>query len=135
MANTTTINATVKAPTERELLNKLLTLSEVKNDEALVAFVNKKLGQLDKKNEANKAIKNADAVIMNAILNVLRNAAEPMRVTEICQIGGFIDEGISSNKVTSMVTKLVSMGKLNKTTEKRTSKFAIVAEATDLEVK
>ena len=130
-----TNNTTSKKPTARENLNTLLALSEVQANADLVAYVTNELAKLDKKNAASKTIKDADALLMNAIMNVLRNAEKPMRVTEICQVGGFIDESYSSNKITSMVTKLVSAGKVNKIVDKRNSTFAIVEGATDVEVK
>ena len=131
MTNTTTS----KKPTARENLNTLLTLSEVQANADLVTFITNELAKLDKKNVASKTIKSADAILMNAILNVLRNAEKPLRVTEICQIGGFINENYSSNKITSMLSKLAAEGKVNKIIDKRNSKFEIVEGATDVEVK
>lgn len=127
-----TNNTTIKNPTEREILNEMLLLPDVQKSEKFTNFINKKLGQLDKKNEANRVIKDADAALMNAILNVLRNAAEPMQAKEIFAVGNFITE-CSSNKLISMITKLVNAGKVVKTTEKRNSLFAIAEGAEDVE--
>ena len=128
MTNTTTI----KNPTERETLNEMLLLPDIQKSERFTNYINKRLGQLDKKNEANRVIKDADAALMNAILNVLRNAAEPMQVKDIYAVGNFVSQ-CSANKLTSMLGKLASVGKVEKTIEKRTSKFAIVEGATDME--
>lgn len=128
MTNTTT----TKNPTEREILNEMLLLPDVQKSEKYTNYINKRLGQLDKKNEANRTIKDADAALMNAILNILRNAAEPMQAKDIFAVGNFITE-CSSNKLISMITKLVNAGKVTKTIEKRNSLFSIVEGAEDVE--
>lgn len=83
-----------------------------------IALLNKKAGAKKKKAEKE------NEVFDNAIVGTLANSGKKMTVTEIINATEVLN-GMSTQKVSPMLTRLVSVGTVNKTTEKGKSLYSI----------
>jgi predicted transcriptional regulator len=119
--------STVKKVTKREYfaeLTKIVAASEVENKADVLAFIEHEVELLNRKSSSGKLSKTQEenVVLMNTILEVLGEADAPMSIADI-----MADErvGLSNQKVTSLVSKLVKEEKVVRTTEKKKPYFSI----------
>ena len=99
--------------------------TKVAEDKELVAFIDKELELLEKRNSANAKAKaekaEKDAVITEEVINFLTaNANTPMTTMEI---GSAV--GISPQKATPILKRLVAEEKVVLTTEKRKNLYSV----------
>ena len=116
-----------KTPTKRECYNALLNIPAVAGDPVLVAFINRELNLLDKKNSANRkptakeiAKREADADLRIAIV-------DEMEVGKMYSAGEMIKAlptltavpDLSAAKVSYLMRDLIKDGSVEKVVEKR----------------
>lgn len=122
MTNTTTS----KKLTKRDHFNTLLTIEEVKSNPVLVEFINNELDLLARKNSSDKkptAVQQANEELKEAILAFLQ-PGDKYTITEfIKNVPECADK--SNQKVSAIVSQMVSDGKLEKVIEKRVSYFTL----------
>ena len=99
--------------------------SAMANDAEVVAYCDKKLAQLaNKANSANSKKAAEDEKYFIAISEVLAGD-KALRATEILNALIPKFEGLTIQKVTSMLTKMVANGEVVKTVEKKVSTFSL----------
>lgn len=104
-------------------------LDEIEDDEILERLTALK-DSLSKK-RTNKKKNNAENdALRDIVLNVLRNAASPMTVTEIMKHDTRLID-FSNQKITSIVRSLVTDGEVEGIKDKRKSTFVIVKFSDD----
>ena len=122
MTNTTTS----KKLTKRDHFNALLAIEEVKSNPVLVEFINNELDLLARKNSSDKkptAVQQANEELKEAILAFLQ-PGDKYTITEfIKNVPECADK--SNQKVSAIVSQMVSDGKLEKVIEKRVSYFTL----------
>lgn len=110
--------------TKRDYFNKLLAIEEVANDIELVNFINHELELLDKKNRSKSGelteTQKENLKTMEEI-TIWLNGKKDTTIAEIRK-----QFGLSSQKVTPLMTKLVEEGKVTKVTDKRVSYYNLV---------
>ena len=109
--------------TKREMFNLIATVNA--DNTEIVEFCKHEIDLLDNKKGTSKPTKtqreNEDIKVK--ILDVLVETGEPMTVGEILEV---IDGKYSSQKITALLRQLMSTGKVEKTVEKKVSRFALV---------
>ena len=114
--------------TQRDLYAEIKTLienSKVTNAQELVAFVDKKMEQLEHKSDSKKmtAKQTANEEIKGKILNFLATCDVGLTCTEIYTQTNF---GITSaTHASALLKQLVDAGKVVKTYEKKVAKFSL----------
>lgn len=98
-------------------------LDEIEDDEILKRLTALKDSLSKKNNAENDALR-------DIVLNVLRNAASPMTVTEIMKHDTRLID-FSNQKITSIVRSLVTDGEVEGIKDKRKSTFVIVKFSDD----
>lgn len=112
-----------KKVTQKELYERIKVA--MATDAEVVAFCNKKLEQLaNKATSANSKKSAEDEKFFIAISEVL-DGSKGMRATEILKELAPDFPNLTIQKVTSMLTKMVASGEVNKTVEKKVSTFAL----------
>ena len=112
--------------TKRENYNALRAI--VADNAELVAFIDHELELLDRKNARHsdkptaKQVANEDT--KGIIVEVLTDAAEPMTISDIVADDPAL-AGLSTQKVSALLTQLVNDGQVVRTSVKRKSYFAI----------
>ena len=112
--------------TKRENYNALRAI--VADNAELVAFIDHELELLDRKNARRsdkptaKQVANEDT--KGIIVEVLTDAAEPMTISDIVADDPAL-AGLSTQKVSALLTQLVNDGQVVRTSVKRKSYFAI----------
>lgn len=110
--------------TKRDYYNRLLTIEEVANDTELVDFIKHELELLDKKNKSKSneltETQKENLELMEEITTWLNGRKN----TTIADIRKHF--GLSSQKITPLMTKLVEAGKVTKVTDKRVSYYNLV---------
>ena len=104
-------------------------LDETEDDEILERLTALK-DSLSKKRTNKKKDNAENAALRDIVLNVLRNAASPMTVTEIMKHDTKLID-FSNQKITSIVRSLVTDGEVEGIKDKRKSTFAIVKTSDD----
>lgn len=108
--------------TKREAFNEIRTL--VADNEELVAFVDKELALLDKRNSANSKAKlekaEQNAALGEKIVEFLTDKENGLSTMEI---GAGV--GISPQKATPILKTLVAEGKVTVVTEKRKNLYSV----------
>ena len=117
-----------KKMTKRDYFNALLRLPEVQQNEALVAFINRELELLAKKNSSEKkptAVQLANEGIKEEILEHL--ALEPDRLFTISEMIKNIPccADLTNQRVSALVRQLKDDGKVERVEEKRKAYFKI----------
>lgn len=112
--------------TKRDNYNAIRTI--VADNADLVAFIDHELELLDKKN-ARRSTKPSAKQVANegtkdAIVAVLQNSADPMTIADIIASDATL-EGLSTQKVSALLTQLVNDGTVVRTSVKRKSYFAM----------
>ena len=121
--------ANKNTPTQKDILARIR--SAMANDAEVVAYCDKKLAQLvNKANSANSKKSAEDEKYFIAITDVLADG-NGKRATEILNGLTPIFEGLTIQKVTSMLTKMVANGEVIKTVEKKVSTFALAPVEAD----
>ena len=112
--------------TKRMALETLLTLSEVKTDERLVAYCENELRLLDNKNKVDKkptATQTANETIKTQILEWFPEGEKFTCTGLMKSCPACVD--LSTPKISALVNQMVGAGLLVKTTEKRVSYFSL----------
>ena len=104
-------------------------LDEIEDDEILERLTALK-DSLSKKRTNKKKDNAENDALRDIVLNVLRNAASPMTVTEIMKHDTRLID-FSNQKITSIVRSLVTDGEVEGIKDKRKSTFAIVKTSDD----
>ena len=125
--------AEIKKLTERELFTKIM--GACSTDEDIVAFCEKKIGQLDKKNASSKKANVENEALKEIIVQVLAENKDTgltaTAVTKDARVSGFqlADENkeVTLNKVSALLTQLVKDGKVARIPNKKVAYFFPVA--------
>lgn len=125
MKEVDTMNSTPKKPTKKENYTRLLNLSEVQADPALVDFVKHELELLAAKNDRKPTKKEIekqthDADLRSAILaemeaGRLYTADEMVKTLPTLSA----ESDLTAQKITKLMHDLLALDKVSKTTEKR----------------
>lgn len=112
--------------TKRENYNAIRAI--VADNAELVAFIDHELELLDRKNARRSdkptAKQVANEETKDIIVEVLTDAADPMTISDIVADDPAL-AGLSTQKVSALLTQLVAEGKVVRTSVKRKSYFAI----------
>ena len=116
-----------KAPTQKDKFNSIIAiLEDVGGHDDLVQFCNERIEKLNAKAKSANSKKSAeDEKFFDAIADVLADGSAK-RATEILNALAPIFEGLTIQKVTSMLTKMVAANLVAKTVEKKVSTFSLV---------
>ena len=108
--------------TKKEMFNHIATVCAT--DEAIVDFCKHEIELLGRKKGSSKPTKTQveNEGIKANILEVLGEAEEPMTVGEILK---GLDGDYSSQKISALCRQLVGAGKVEKTIEKKVSRFTL----------
>lgn len=125
--------AEIKKLTERELFTKIMGVCSTDTD--IVAFCEKKLAQLDKKNASSKKDNAENEALKEIILKVLSENAEngltATAVTKDARVSGFqladATKEVTLNKVSALLTQLKNEGKVARVENKKVAYFFPVA--------
>lgn len=116
-----------KKITKKEMFTKLMAVDAVKADADMVAFIEKEIALLDKKNSAKKSLTKAqkeNIVIKDAIVNALV-ADKAYTVSDvIATVDACAD--LSNQRVSALLTQLVADNKVARTVDKRKAYFSLV---------
>ena len=121
MANITT---STKKLTKRDHFNALLAIEEVAQNPTLVEFINNELDLLARKNSADKkptAVQQANEELKEAIYNFMTSDDKYTISMLIKEVPECADK--SNQKVSAIVSQMVTEGKVEKVIEKRVSYF------------
>ena len=124
----TVINsAKVKAPTQKEQFAKMIAIFEdIGGHDDLIKFCNERIEKLNAKAKSANSKKTAeDEKFFDAIADVLADG-NGKRATDILKALAEDFENLTIQKVTSMLTKMVAAGRVEKTVEKKISTFTLV---------
>lgn len=115
-----------KAPTQKEMFSAFIKFFNENGAPASFAeFCNERIAKLEKKATSANSKKNAeDEKFFDLIAEVLADGA-PKRATEIFKAIESEVEGLTIQKVTAMLKKMVDGGRATKTIEKKVSMFAL----------
>ena len=115
--------ANKNTPSQKDILARIR--EGMAHDDEVVAYCDKKLAQLaNKANSANSKKAAEDEKYFIAISEVLAGD-KTLRATEILNALSAKFEGLTIQKVTSMLTKMVANGEVVKTVEKKVSTFSL----------
>lgn len=119
--------AKAKAPTQKDKFNSIIAiLEDVGGHDDLVQFCNERIEKLNAKAKSANSKKSAeDEKFFDAIADVLADGSAK-RATEILNALAPKFEGLTIQKVTSMLTKMVAANLATKTVEKKISTFSLV---------
>ena len=114
--------------TKRELLSEILSLSEVQSNPELANFVQKEIALLNKKTESRsqKSISEHET-IMSEIKTILTISGNTGLMIAEMQAKSELLAGLSNQKISAMLKKLVDNGVCYKIKDKKTTKFFLVA--------
>lgn len=117
-----------RKPTKRDRYNALLAIPAVAADADLVEFINHELSLLDKKNAAER--KPTPKQVENAgfkadIVAWMEPAAQYSAADITKGVPSIVAAGISANRVTAMLTQLVTAGEIVRTEDKRKSFYSL----------
>ena len=123
-----TMTNTSRKPTKRDNFNALLAINEVASNPQLVEFIEHELALLDKKNSAER--KPTPKQVENAayradILAYMERGVQYTAGDLAKQVPSLVENDLSVNRVTPMLTALVADGSVVKTVEKRKSYYSL----------
>jgi hypothetical protein len=115
-----------KAPTQKEMFGKMISVFEkMGGHDDLIQFCNERIAKLEKKAVSANSKKNAeDEKFFDAIADVLADG-KGKRATEVFNALAKDMDGLTIQKVTAMLTKMVTANRVTKTVEKKVSTFAL----------
>lgn len=116
-----------KAPTQKDKFASIIAiLEDMGGHDDLVQFCNERIEKLNAKAKSANSKKSAeDEKFFDAIADVLADGSAK-RATEILNALAPQFEGLTIQKVTSMLTKMVAANLVAKTVEKKVSTFSLV---------
>jgi hypothetical protein len=123
-------NDIMKKMTKREKFELLLTIAEVQENEMLVEFINHELELLAKKNATGTLRKPTKTQIENenlieVIFAKLQATGEGMTISEI-QAEEEMLEGLTNQKMSALLKKLVDSQRVEKYIEKKKTFFKAI---------
>ena len=123
-------NDIMKKMTKREKFELLLTIAEVQENEMLVDFINHELEVLAKKNATGTLRKPTKTQIENenlieVIFAKLQATGEGMTISEI-QVEDEMLEGLTNQKMSALLKKLVDSQRVEKYVEKKKTFFKAI---------
>jgi hypothetical protein len=123
-------NDIMKKMTKREKFELLLTIAEVQENEMLVEFINHELELLAKKNATGTLRKPTKTQIENenlieVIFAKLQATGEGMTISEI-QVEEEMLEGLTNQKMSALLKKLVDSQRVEKYIEKKKTFFKAI---------
>ena len=116
----------MKKPTKRDNFNALLSIPAVKENSALVDFINHEIELLEKKNSAEKkptAQQTANEAIKAAILEGMAEGAKYTITDLIKNVPECAD--LTNQRVSALVRQLVDEGKVVRSEDKRKAYFSL----------
>lgn len=125
-----TNTSTSRKPTQRDYFNRLLTIPAVAEDAELVEFINGRIAQLDKKNSAERKPTAKQVENLEFRQNIL-DWMEPDVLYSSADITkgvpALVEHGLSPQRVSALLTQLVGVGAVTKTTEKRKNFYSLAS--------
>lgn len=120
--------------TQRDYFNEMKSVFETLGRDDLVAFVNERIAALDKKSANRKPTKaqTENEGVKAVILEVLGKAENPLTVTEVLKADERLAD-FTTQKISALMTLLVKAGEVEKTVEKRVSRFSVVEVEDEVE--
>lgn len=121
-------NTSNRKPTKRDSFNALLAIPAVAENADLVAFIEHEIELLDKKNSAERkptAKQTENAGYKADILAWMDNGVLYTVADVTKGVPALVENGISVNRVTAMMTQLVADGSVVKTIDKRKSYYSL----------
>ena len=106
--------------------DETLTISKAEAVEKLTKMVE----ELEKRNSAPKkptANQKANDVAAEELLRVLRDFDKPMTISELMEFGAY-PNGVSNQKASSLMKKLVDGGRVERIVDKRKAYFKVIEE-------
>lgn len=121
-------NEKTKKVTKKENFNRLLKIEAVKNDSALVEFIEHELDLLNRKNASDRKLTGNAAEnveLKKEVLEIL--SAEPNRLFTATEVWKKMKdwEKFSNQRVSSLLRQLIDEGKAVKTKDKKKSLFQL----------
>lgn len=124
----------VKAPTQKELYERIM--AQMSNDSEVVAFCEKKIGQLERKTSSGNSKKDIEqTAFCDLIVDVLVEYGEgKMKCGDILKDNRIANfewadgKTTSSQRVSAMLKKMVDKGDIVKSTEKKDTFFSLATE-------
>ena len=116
-----------KKITKKEMFTKLMAVDAVKADADMVAFIEKEIALLDKKNSAKKSLtKNQKENI--AIKDAIVKALVADKAYTVSDVIATVDvaKDLSNQRVSALLTQLVNENKVARTVDKRKAYFSLV---------
>ena len=116
--------------TQRDYFNAIIAMAKGEPTkvpaEDIVAFANERISALDKKSANRKPTKaqTENEGVKAVILEVLGKAENPLTVTEVLKADERLAD-FTTQKVSALMTLLVKAGEVEKTVEKRVSRFSV----------
>ena len=110
-------------PTQKDILTRIR--EGMANDAEVVAYCDKKLAQLANKAASANSKKSAEDEKYFIAISEALAGDKALRATEILNALAPKFEGLTIQKVTSMLTKMVANGEVIKTVEKKVSTFSL----------
>ena len=112
--------------TKRDNFNALLNIEEVASNPELVEFIKHELELLDRKNKTKSGelteTQKENLALGEEMVEFITKAGKELSVADVRN-----HFGITAQKATPILTKLVENGKLAKRVDKRVSYFSVVA--------
>lgn len=123
----TIITKTPKAPTQKEQFAKMIAVfEEIGGHDDLIKFCNERIEKLSAKAKSASSKKSAeDEKFFEAIADALADGSAK-RATDILKALEADFEGLTIQKVTSMLKKMIECGRVEKTVDKKISTFSLV---------
>lgn len=121
-------NTTSTRKTQRDFYNELMAIPAVAENVELVEFIEGRIAQLDKKNSAERkptAKQTENEGYKTAILGWMEQGQSYAMADIHKGVPAIVDGGISANRVTAILTQLVTDGKIVRTTDKRKSVYTL----------
>lgn len=121
-------NEKTKKVTKKENFNRLLKIEAVKNNSALVEFIEHELDLLNRKNASDRKLTGNAAEnveLKKEVLEIL--SAEPNRLFTATEVWKKMKdwEKFSNQRVSSLLRQLIDEGKAVKTKDKKKSLFQL----------
>ena len=116
-----------KKMTKMEKYARLLTMTEVVNDEISAEFVKHEMELLAKKNSSDRkptAVQEANNGIKETILDLLADRGEPMTISEMQKASAELAE-LTNQRISALVRQLMTDGKVVREEIKRKAYFKI----------
>jgi hypothetical protein len=116
--------------TQKDYFKAIKDVLVANGEDALAEFVDERIAALDKKSANRKPTKAQveNEGLKDAIYDGLVAMGEPVTVTELIK-GTDALVGLTSQKVTSLLTQMKKAGRVDSATDKRVTRyFAVVAE-------